>query len=51
MLNKEFAMKDLGVGKKIFQMEIYEDMKIGKLWLTHKIYVKKMLEKVQYVKG
>ena len=44
-LNKEFEMKDLGEAKKILDMEISRDRQKGKLWLTHKQYLKKVLQR------
>ena len=43
-LSKEFEMKDLGEAKKILGMEISRDRKRGKLCLTQKQYLKKVLQ-------
>ena len=43
-LNKEFEMKDLGEVKKILGMEIIRDRKIGRLCLTQRTYLKKVLQ-------
>ena len=43
-LNGEFEMKDLGVAKKILGKEIYMDRQVGKLYLTEKSYIEKVLE-------
>ncbi|KAK3043426.1 hypothetical protein RJ639_002005 [Escallonia herrerae] len=45
LLSREFDMKDLGSAKKILGMEINRDRKAGKLWVTQKNYVKKVLER------
>ncbi|KAK2991311.1 hypothetical protein RJ640_024576 [Escallonia rubra] len=45
LLSKEFDIKDLGSAKKILGMEIHRDRKAGKLWVTQKSYVKKVLER------
>lgn len=44
-LSKEFEMKDLGEAKKILGMEINRDRERGKLWLTQKQYLKKVLQR------
>ncbi|KAK3026864.1 hypothetical protein RJ639_041991 [Escallonia herrerae] len=44
LLSREFDMKDLGSAKKILGMEIHRDRKAGKLWVTQKNYVEKILE-------
>ncbi|CAL9112903.1 unnamed protein product, partial [Musa textilis] len=44
-LNSEFEMKDLGAAKKILGMEIKRDRGVGKLFLTQKNYIKKVLER------
>ena len=44
LLGREFKMKDLGAAKKILGMEIYRDQKAGKLYLTQKSYLLKVLE-------
>ena len=38
-------MKDLGEAKKILGMEIIRDRQRGKLWLTQKQYLKKVLQR------
>lgn len=38
-------MKDLTAARKILCMEIHRDREAGKLWVSQKNYVKKMLEK------
>ncbi|GMI75420.1 cysteine-rich RLK (RECEPTOR-like protein kinase) 8 [Hibiscus trionum] len=43
-LNQEFEMKDLGEAKKILGMEISRDRRRGKLCLTQKQYLKKVLQ-------
>ncbi|KAK3012368.1 hypothetical protein RJ639_012260 [Escallonia herrerae] len=45
LLSREFDMKDLGSAKKILGMEIHRDRKAGKLWVTQKNYVEKVLER------
>lgn len=37
--------KDLGVAKKIINIEIHRDMSARKLWLSQKSYVEKVLDK------
>jgi len=44
-LNKEFEMKDLGEAKKILGMEIIRDRKRGRLCLTQRTYLKKVLQR------
>ncbi|GKV31442.1 hypothetical protein SLEP1_g40128 [Rubroshorea leprosula] len=43
--NGEFEMKDLGATKKILGMEIHRDCKGGKLFLSQKKYIEKVLER------
>ena len=44
MLSSEFDMNELiGSGRKILGMEINRDRAIGKLFLTHKSYIEKIL--------
>ncbi|GKV31446.1 hypothetical protein SLEP1_g40131 [Rubroshorea leprosula] len=43
-LSGEFEMKDLGATKKILGMEIHRDCKGGKLFLSQKKYIEKVLE-------
>ncbi|KAK3010466.1 hypothetical protein RJ639_013018 [Escallonia herrerae] len=45
LLSRKFDMKDLGSTKKILSMEIHRDRKAGKLWVTMKSYVEKVLER------
>ena len=44
-LNGEFEMKDLDTAKKILGMEIQRDRKAGKLFLSQKGYLEKVLER------
>ena len=44
-LSKEFEMKDLGAAKKILGMEIIRDRKSGKLYLSQKGYIEKVLHR------
>jgi len=44
-LSKEFEMKDLGEAKKILGMEISRDRDRGKLWLSQKQYLQKVLQR------
>ncbi|GKV35094.1 hypothetical protein SLEP1_g43407 [Rubroshorea leprosula] len=44
-LSGEFKMKDLGAAKKILGMEIHRDHKGGKLFLSQKKYIEKVLER------
>jgi hypothetical protein len=44
-LTKEFEMKDLGEAKKILGMEISRDKARGKLWLSQKQYLMKVLQR------
>ncbi|GKV27145.1 hypothetical protein SLEP1_g36348 [Rubroshorea leprosula] len=44
-LSGEFEMKDLGAAKKILGMEIHKDHKGGKLFLSQKKYIEKVLER------
>ncbi|KAL9261973.1 Retrovirus-related Pol polyprotein from transposon TNT 1-94-like protein [Drosera capensis] len=44
-LSTEFDMKDLGSAKKILGMKISRDRKCGKLYLSQKRYIKKVLER------
>jgi hypothetical protein len=45
LLSDEFEMKDLGAAKKILGMEIQRDRKAGKLYLSQKKYIEKVLER------
>jgi len=44
-LSKEFEMKDLGEAKKILGIEINRDRERGKLWLSQKQYLQKVLQR------
>jgi len=44
-LSNEFEMKDLRAAKKILGMEIHRDRKAGKLYLSQRTYLKKVLDK------
>ena len=44
-LSFEFEMKDLGEAKKVLGIEIERDTKGGKVSLTQKVYLKKLLQK------
>ncbi|KAE8731345.1 Pyridoxal phosphate-dependent transferases superfamily protein [Hibiscus syriacus] len=44
-LNKEFEIKDLGEAKKILGMEISRDKKLGRLCLSQKEYLRKVLKR------
>ncbi|KAE8664954.1 hypothetical protein F3Y22_tig00112738pilonHSYRG01227 [Hibiscus syriacus] len=44
-LNREFEMKDLGEAKKILGMEISRDKKLGRLCLSQKEYLRKVLKR------
>nr|GMD85028.1 Retrovirus-related Pol polyprotein from transposon TNT 1-94 [Ipomoea batatas] len=44
-LSNEFEMKDLGAAKKILGMEIHRDRQAGKLYLSQKKYVEKVLDR------
>lgn len=44
-LSNEFDMKDLGEAKKILGMEIHRDRQIGKLYLSQKKYIAKVLDR------
>ena len=45
MLSSKFDIKDLGAARKILGMEIYRDRTRGKLFLTQKSYIKKILSR------
>nr|XP_027086614.1 uncharacterized protein LOC113708350 [Coffea arabica] len=47
-LNSEFEMKDLGAAKKILGMDINRDRGVGKLFLTQKNYLEKVLERFDH---
>ena len=42
-LESEFEMKDLGGACKILGMEIQRDRKAGKMWLSQRRYLEKVL--------
>ena len=44
-LSSEFEMKDLGEVKKVLGMKIEQDRRSGKVSLTQKVYLKKVLQK------
>ena len=44
-LARTFDMKDLGVANQILGMQIHRDRKNGKLWLSQKKYVEKILQR------
>jgi len=45
-LNNEFMMKDLGIAKKIFSMEIHKGRKDVKLYLSQRKYLEKVIDKL-----
>ena len=51
MSGKKFDMKDLRVTKKVLGMKTYMDKNTRKLWLSHKIYVEKVLNKFDMSKS
>ncbi|KAM3231906.1 hypothetical protein P3S67_009118 [Capsicum chacoense] len=50
-LNNDFEMKDLGAAKKILGMEICRERQAGKLYLSQKTYVQKILDKFNMSKS
>ena len=44
-LARTFDMKDLGAANQILGMQIHRDRKNGKLWLSQKKYVEKILQR------
>ena len=44
LLSREFEMKNLGAAKKILGMEIHRDQGNGRLWLTQRSYLEKIVE-------
>ena len=44
-MNQEFEMKDLGEAKKILGMEIIKGRKRGKVCLSQRQYLKKVLQR------
>ena len=51
LLSSEFDMKDLGPAKKILGMEIYRDRARGKLFLTQKSYIERILSRFEMEKS
>ena len=45
LLSREFDMKDLGIAKKILEIEIRRDRDAKRLWLSQASYVKKVLKR------
>jgi len=50
-LKKKFDIKDLEEAKKILSMKITRDKDSGRLWLSQKNYVLKVLEKFYMTKS
>ena len=48
-LNQEFEMKDLGKAKKILGMEICRNRACGKVSLSQKQYLKKVLQQFDMI--
>lgn len=44
-LNKEFNMKDLGVGSRILGIDIWRDINQSRLCLSKETYLKKIFDK------
>ena len=44
-LSSEFEMKDLGEGRKVLGMEITRDRRVGRVSLTQKGYLQKVLQR------
>ena len=44
-LNDEFEMKDLGVAQRILGMDIIRDIRAGKVKLSQKAYIEKVLQR------
>jgi len=44
LLNNEFEMKNLGAARMILGMEIHRDRSVGKLYLSQKEYIEKVLQ-------
>ena len=44
-LSDEFEMKDLGTAKKILGIKIHRDQKAGKLYLSQRKYLEKVLDR------
>ena len=51
LLSSEFEMNDLGVAKKILDMEIWRDQKAGLLYLSQHKYIGKVLQSFQMEKS
>ena len=45
-LSRENKMKDLGAAKKILRMDILRDRHAGKLYLSQKAYIEKVLHRL-----
>ena len=45
LLSSEFEMKDMGITKKILGMQIKRDRALNKLFLCHKEYIQKVLNR------
>mgnify|MGYP001545691585 CR=1 FL=1 len=43
-LNNKFEMKDLGAAKKIMEMEIQRDRKVGRLCISQQKYIENVLQ-------
>ena len=43
-MNGAFEMKDLGAAKTILEMEIHRDRKCGKLCISQKNYIERVVE-------
>ena len=50
-LSKSFSMKDLGPAKQILGMKISRDRKNGKIWLSQKRYIEKVLKRFKMRKA
>lgn len=50
-LGKSFSMKDLGLARKIFGMQIIRDKKAKKLWLSQEKYIQKVLQRLNMDKA
>ncbi|MGV7343269.1 hypothetical protein PJI17_31725, partial [Mycobacterium kansasii] len=44
-LSRTLKMKDLGVVKRVFDIDIHKDMKMNKLWLSQREYLENVLIK------
>ena len=45
-LKQEFEVKDLGAAKKILEIKIHRNRQEGKLFLSQKKYIEKVLERI-----